>query len=118
MSGPGDDYTPEEVDELYEALSEALEEYAASGGAGGIGGELIAGITVTAKVEWAGEYAHNGRGGQRTVRLNPTNLTAVRDAVRKAQRMEAADALTVTLLREYGSNVRFRHIEQFRLRLQ
>lgn len=85
MSGDGDDYTPDEVDEVYDALSEAFAGHAA-GGPGG--GEITGAITATAKVEWAGEYANNGRDGQRTVHLNPVNLTAVRDAVNKAQRLE------------------------------
>ncbi len=83
-SGPGDEYSDDEVDEVYDALSEAFGELQADIG----GGELTAGITVTAKVEWAGEYANNGRDGQRTVRMDRMNLTAVRDAVRKAQRLE------------------------------
>ena len=131
MSGDPTEYNDVEIDELYDALSEAFEEYEAGGGAGS--SEVTARITVTAKVEWAGEYANNGRDGQRTVRLNPMDLTAVRDAVRTAQRLEglagrgpgggwvearkeAADALSTALANEYGSGIRFRGISDLRFR--
>jgi hypothetical protein len=90
MSGEGDDYTPDEVDDVYDALGEALEEYASRGGAGATGGaDMTVQVKTTARVEWSGEYANNGRNGVRTTKLEPMNLAPVRDAVRKAQRLEA-----------------------------
>lgn len=86
VSGPGDEYSDDEIDEVYDALYEAFEEYE---GRHGTGGEVNAGISVTARIEWAGEYANNGRNGERTVRIDPMNLTAVRDAMDKARRLQA-----------------------------
>ena len=89
MSGPGEDYSDDEIDELYEELSEAFELYEGSHGGAG---QVNAGITVTARIEWAGEYANNANNGERTVRLDPMNLTRVRDALRNAQRLEGLAA--------------------------
>lgn len=85
MSGEGDDYTADEVDELYDELYDAFAEYA---GRHGEGGQVNAVMTVTARVEWAGEYSNNNRNGERTVKLDRLNLTAVRDAVNKAAKLE------------------------------
>ena len=87
MSGEGDDYSQDEIDEVYDALSDAF----------GLGGvfdlaEVRKGINVTARIEWAGEYANNGRHGERTVQLDTMNLTRVRDALRNAQRLEGLAA--------------------------
>lgn len=87
MSGPGDDYTDDEIDEVYDALIDAFDQ------AGAFDMKQVSkGITVTARIEWAGEYAHNGRHGERTVNLDTMNLTRVRDALRNAEKMEGLAA--------------------------
>jgi hypothetical protein len=85
VSGDGEDYSDDEVDELYDELADALGEY------GGRGGGDVARITVTARIEWAGEYV-NSRGGVRTVHLDPMNVRPVREAMAKAQRLEVLAA--------------------------
>jgi hypothetical protein len=136
MSGPGEDYSDDEVNDVYDAISDAWEDHTSggdglglglgdvfslgdafgSGGGGGEGGEgggegaapsgggglgavTITGsgsangnITVTAKVEWAGEYANNGRQGERTVRLDRVDTRPVVDALRKARSLEVRAA--------------------------
>jgi hypothetical protein len=104
MSGEGEDYSDDEVNDLYDELADALEGAAGGGGGGGggaagggapgaaggpsEGGKGTARLIVTAKVEWAGEYANNGRDGERTVRLNPINIKPIRDALASARRLE------------------------------
>ena len=87
MSGDGEDYSQDEMDEVYDALGDAFDlgdVFSMS--------EVQKGITVTAKIEWAGEYANNGRDGERTVRLDSMNLTPVRDALLNARRLEGLAA--------------------------
>lgn len=85
MSGDPEEYSDDEVYELYRELSEAF---------GAYGGDAAsANISVTARVEWQGEYANNGAGGMRTINFDrPVNLTAVRAAMEKAQRLEGLHA--------------------------
>jgi hypothetical protein len=130
MSGDGDEYTDDEINEVYDAISDAWEDHTGGGvvdGGGGVtggggsggggGGEALGGpaigtagggglgaitvtgggsangnITVTAKVEWAGEYANNGRGGERTVRLDRVDTRPVIAALRKARALELRSA--------------------------
>lgn len=144
MSGDGEDYSDDEINDVYDAISDAWEDHTgggpsssggaaggggAAGASGGGGGAAGAGgggaapgggglgaivatgngsangkITVTAKVEWAGEYANNGRGGERTVRLGfdrKLDTRPVVKALKKAQRLEVAAARGP--LRTYGA---------------
>jgi hypothetical protein len=106
MSGPGDDYSQDEIDEVYDALGDAFDLSGAFDMA-----EVRKGITVTARIEWAGEYANNGRNGERTVQLDTMNLTSVRDGLRNAQRLEGLAARGP--LRSYtakGWEAQFHHL--------
>jgi hypothetical protein len=47
---------------------------------------------VTAKVEWAGEYANNGRGGERTVKLDRVDTRPIVAALKKARSLEVRAA--------------------------
>jgi hypothetical protein len=101
MSGEGDEYTEPEIDEVYDWLDDAFDEYygegeegddVSQGGGGGGGGGTPEGLDVTAVVEWAGVVDHNGRGGERTTHLGSrgesVNLAPVIDAVRAARAAE------------------------------
>jgi hypothetical protein len=123
MSGAGVDYSEDEINDVYDAISDAWEDgyglgdafdinfgdvfgggeapsgdEGASGGSdrGPItatgGGSANGNITVTAKVEWAGEYANNGRQGERTVKLDRVDTRPVAAALRKAQNLEVRAA--------------------------
>lgn len=92
MSGEGTDYDPGEIDELVEAMQEALGDYDQSkGGAGGTPGSLKA----TAQVEWAGEL--QGPNGVRSVNLGAAggmtvNFGGVREALKQAAPRKSYDA--------------------------
>ena len=142
MSGPGEEYTDDDINDVYDAISDAWEDHT-SGGLGGVfglgdvfggggtpsGGETVSGpsgggggaiggaappagpsgapgggggggitvtgsgsaagrITVTAKIEWAGELLNNGRGGERTVNLVGVDTRPIVAALRKARNLE------------------------------
>jgi hypothetical protein len=94
-TGEGDEYTEPEIDELYEYLDDAFDDYYGEGEEGddvsleGGGGGTPEGLDVTAVTEWAGVVDHNGRRGERTTHLGSrgesVNLTPVIDAVRAAR---------------------------------
>jgi transcriptional regulator with XRE-family HTH domain len=131
MSGDGEEYTDDEINDVYDAVSDAWEDYTGGGGSSGGGGAVGGGgggsgpsggsggggpigggaapgggglgaitvtgngsangqITVTAKIEWAGEYANNGHGGERTVRLDRVDTRPIVAALRKARTLELA----------------------------
>jgi hypothetical protein len=119
MSGDGEDYSDDEINDVYDAVSDAWEDHTSGGGGGGAGGGGAGGggggggtprrgfldlftitgngsangnITVTAKVEWAGEYANNGRGGERTVKLDRVDTRPIVAALRKARVVEKRSA--------------------------
>jgi hypothetical protein len=115
MSGEGDDYSDDEVNDLYDELADALEGATGSGGSGGgtagggaaggaegaPGGAEMVFLTVTAKIEWAGEYANNGHDGMREVHFRDRiNITRVREALASARRLEELAARGP--LRSYG----------------
>jgi hypothetical protein len=78
-SGDGDEYGPQEVDELADSMEEAFSESDTNLDAGS--------MKVTAQVEWAGSIENNGRGGVRTTKLSlpPGGAREVRAALDRAR---------------------------------
>ncbi len=68
MTGPADDYTDNDVDELFRWLADAMNDWTADTGQ----------FKITADIEWAGEY---NRKRHRTTTLEPMRLGVVRAAV-------------------------------------
>jgi hypothetical protein len=94
-TGEGEPYTEPEIDEVWEELEDAYEDY--YGEEDEQEGEPAPGaapsaMDVTAKVEWAGTVDDNGRGGERTARIGgrgeQVNLAPVIAAIRAARAEE------------------------------
>jgi len=83
MSGPGDEYEPDEIDELIDAMQQALNDYDQRKGTSRA---TPASLKVKGRIEWAGEY--QGPGGVRPVNLGraggvPVDFSRIRDALRQ-----------------------------------
>lgn len=112
MSGEGEDYSDDEIDELFDAIQDAIDEYDSEDGTGAGGEDMDVQITTTARIEWAGEYANNGRNGTRTTTMAAMNLAPVRDAVRRAQKLEGLAARgPLRSYRAKGWHAQLRHLQ-------
>jgi hypothetical protein len=108
-TGDGEPYTEPEIDEVWEELEDAYEDYygeeeeeeeVTGPGPGGAPGPAPSAMDVTAKVEWAGTVDENGRGGERKARIggrgeqiNFAPVIAAIKAARAEERRAAAGPL-------------------------
>lgn len=117
-SGPSTDYDAHDEGVIEAALDRAWQEYEsgygdeADGGAGG-GGPVPSGITVTARVEWAG-VTDRARGGVRTTRLDRLQLDQAREALSRARdaTRRAAEARPVESYRARGWHAQLRELTE------
>lgn len=106
MSGEGEEYTDDDVNDLYDAIDEAWGDRDGKGDTNGS-------MTVEAKIEWAGEYANNGHGGTRSVNLAGVNTVPVVAALKQARKLE--ERALRGPLRSYdakSANAQFRQLER------